>query len=332
MFRFEHPEFFWLMIIPVLGILFYYVSNRLSRLSWGAWGSETSNTKAIEQMGSYPRHWWMGLAGIILLCLAAVNPQWGYKKTAVQNKSADLYLALDISNSMLAEDVAPNRLDRAKKMAMDISNEFKTDRVGLILFAGNAYIQSPLTTDWHAIQLYLNAANPDQAGTQGTAIGEAVRLALKSKKDNENPEDGAIIMLTDGEDHDSDAKTAIEEAVKAGWTTYIIGVGTEAGGHIPIMVDGNKDLKRDENGQPVTTRLNEPLMKELADAGHGLYFNLTDNTTILDDLKKELSTLERTQMQKRSFSEHKSYFQWFLISGLLLILGAAGLNFRFDVI
>ncbi len=151
----------------------------------------------------------------------------------MQNKSAEIYLVLDISNSMLAEDVAPNRLEKAKKLAMDISTAFKTDKVGLILFAGNAYIQSPLTTDWHAIQLYLNAANPDQAGTQGTAIGEAIRLAIKSKKEKEDSGEGAIIILTDGEDHDSDAPTAIEEAGKEGWETYIIGVGTAEGGAHP---------------------------------------------------------------------------------------------------
>lgn len=332
MFRFEHPELFCLMVIPVLYVLFYYGRERLARKSWAAWGSETSNQKAQARLVSRPGYLWMALLGVTLLSLSAANPQWGFKKVAVQNKSAEIYLVLDISNSMLAEDVAPNRLDRAKKMAMDISSAFKTDKVGLILFAGNAYIQSPLTTDWHAIQLYLNAANPDQAGTQGTAIGEAIRQAIKSKKEKESTGEGAIIILTDGEDHDSDAPAAIEEAGNEGWVTYIIGVGTEAGGRIPVMIDGNKDLKRDENGQPVTTRLNEPLMKELADKGHGRYFNLSNSNTIIEDLKKELSTLERTQLEKRSFSEHKSYFQWFLLPGLLLILGCVGLNFRFDVI
>jgi Ca-activated chloride channel homolog len=332
MFRFEHPELFWLMVIPVISVLFYYGRRRFMRKFWAAWGSESSNLKAMSQMAARPGYLWMSVLSIVFLSLAATNPQWGYKKVAVQNKSAEIYLILDISNSMLAEDVAPNRLDRAKKLAMDISSEFKTDKVGLILFAGNAYIQSPLTTDWHAIQLFLNAANPDQAGTQGTAIGDAVRLAIKSKKEKETEGEGAIIIMTDGEDHDSDAPAAIEEAGNEGWVTYIIGVGTEAGGHIPIMIDGNKDLKRDESGQPVTTKLNEPLMKELADKGHGRYFNLSSGNTILEDLKKELATLERTQLEKRSFSEHKSYFQWFLLPGLLLLLGGVGLNYRFDVI
>jgi len=238
---------------------------------------------------------------------------------------------MDISNSMLAEDIAPSRLERARRIALDLSNAFRSDRVGLILFAGNAYIQSPLTTDWHAIQLFLNAAHPDQAGTQGTAIGEAVRLILKPKGGDAAGQ-GAIIILTDGEDHDSDAPDAVEEAAEAGWMTYIIGVGTETGATIPMAIDGQKDVKRDEAGQPVQTALNRPLMMELAQKGKGRYFDATVGESIVDDLKQELAGLERSQMEKRSFTEHRSYFQWFLLPAMLLLLVLAGVNYKFDVI
>lgn len=273
----------------------------------------------------------MSIAGIVLLSMAATNPQWGFRKVAVESKSAQIYLVLDISNSMLAEDIAPNRLERAKRLALDLSNAFRTDKVGLILFAGNAYMQSPLTTDWHAIQLFLNAANPDQAGTQGTAIGDAIRLAMKSQGEEEAGQ-GALLVLTDGEDHDSDAPSAIEEATAAGWATYIIGVGTEAGGTIPVSLDGTRDVKRDENGQPVMTALNEPLMKELVQKGNGRYFHINQGVSIIDDLKGELAALGRTQMEKRSFSEHKSFFQYFLFPGLLLILVPLMVNYKFDLL
>lgn len=332
MFRFEHPQFFWLLAIPVLWAVLSYTRKRLLAATWLKWGSVHSNEKATFGTQVKPVHTWMGLVGISLLSISAVNPQWGFKKSAVQTKSAELFIALDISNSMLAEDIAPNRLERAKRMALDLSSAFKTDKVGLIVFAGNAYIQSPLTTDWHAIQLYLNAANPDQAGTQGTAIGDAIRLALNArKKDDAEESNGAIIILTDGEDHDSDAVSAIAEANGQGWTTYLIGVGTEAGATIPMMVNGNKELKRDENGQPVNTKLNEALMKDLAEKGHGRYFNISEGATVLNELQKELANLSRTQLEKRAFSEHKSYFQWFLLPGLLLLFGYVGLNYRFDV-
>jgi Ca-activated chloride channel family protein len=274
---------------------------------------------------------WLGLVATILLTVAAANPQWGFRTVAVENKSADIYLVLDISNSMLAEDIAPSRLERAKRIALDLSSAFKTDRVGLILFAGNAYVQSPLTTDWHAIQLFLNAAHPDQAGTQGTAIGEAVRLVLKPKS-GESAGQGALIILTDGEDHDSDAPAAVADAAEAGWTTYIIGVGTEAGSTIPMMIDGAKDVKRDESGQPVTTALNKKLMVDLAGKGNGKYYDASSGNAIIESLSKELAGLERSQQEKRSFSEHKSYFQWFLLPALVMMIALTMVNYKFDVI
>lgn len=275
--------------------------------------------------------WFIGLA-VVLLSIAAVNPQWGFKTESVENKTADIYVCLDISNSMLAEDIAPNRLERARRFALELSSAFKTDRIGLIVFAGNAYIQSPLTSDWHAIELYLNAAHPDQAGTQGTAIGEAIRLVLKSGKNDEQPGEGAIIMITDGEDHDSDAPLAIEESVTKGWSTYVVGVGTEEGATIPIMISGNKDVKRDETGQPVKTKLNRQLMTDLASKGNGKYYDLNDIQQIITDLKSELTKLERGHLEKRSFSEHRSYFQWFLLPAILLILAYAGVNYKHEVI
>ncbi len=332
MFRFQHPEFFWIGLLPVLIIAGFFLSAWFGGKRWSNWGSTLSNNKVLEKLKNKPSFlWFVGLA-VILLSIAAVNPQWGYKTETVENKTADIYLCLDISNSMLAEDVAPNRLERARRFALDLSSAFKTDRIGLIVFAGNAYIQSPLTSDWHAIELYLNAAHPDQAGTQGTAIGEAIRLATKSGNNSEDPGEGAIIIITDGEDHDSDAPLAIQESVAKGWSTYVVGVGTEEGGTIPIMINGNKDVKRDETGQPIKTKLNRQLMTDLASNGNGKYYDLNSIPTIIDDLKSELSKLERSHLEKRSFSDHKSYFQWFLLPALLLILMYASVNYKHEVI
>jgi Ca-activated chloride channel family protein len=332
MFRFEHPEFFWLMAVPAALILVYLIRIRLMKHTWKKWSSEASMLKTLAGNAARPQYLWMALSGFFLLALGAVNPQWGYKTINEEHKSADLYIALDISNSMLAEDIAPNRLERARRLALAIAYEFRADRVGLILFAGNAYIQSPLTTDWHAIQLYLNAANPDQAGTQGTEIGNAIRHVIQSGEGDKTNQSGAIIVLTDGEDHDEGAPSAVQNATTLGWTTYIIGVGTAQGGTIPVEINGNRELKRDEHGQVVTTKLNEPLMRELASKGNGRYFSIADEGTIVSDLKKELATLSRTQLEKRSFSEHRSYYQWFVLPGLLLILGCVAINYRYDVV
>ncbi len=331
MFRFEHPDFFWLGLIPVLFAGLYFLRGYLLQSAWKRWGSAESNRKAQSNTPKTPKGLWLGLVASVALVIAAANPQWGYRAISVESKSADIYLVLDISNSMLAEDIAPNRLERARRMALDLSSAFKTDRVGLILFAGNAYMQSPLTTDWHAIQLFLNAAHPDQAGTQGTAIGEAVRLATKTKSDR-NTGQGALVILTDGEDHDEDAEEAMAEALEKGWASYIIGFGTEQGGMIPMTIAGRRDVKRDRNGQPVQTALNRSLMSSLAQAGGGKYYDADETGAIITDLQQELAGLERSQLEKRSFSEHKSYFQWFLLPALLLIFLFVHLNYKFDVI
>jgi Ca-activated chloride channel family protein len=332
MFRFEHPGFFWAALIPALLIGLYFVRKHLALRDWSRWGAETSNQKIFASQPAKPQWLWLGIPAALLLVIAFVNPQWGYKTVAVETKTADIYILMDISNSMLAQDVAPSRLERARRFGLDLSTAFRTDKVGLILFAGNAYMQSPLTTDWHAIQLYLGAAGPDQAGTQGTAIGEAVRLALKPKQEGEPAGHGALIILTDGEDHDSDAPSAVVAANEAGWITYIVGIGTEEGATIPISIDGSKDVKRDETGQPVKTALNRPLMTELAQKGHGKYYDLSEGNAIIDNLKKELAGLERNQLEKRSFSEHRSYFQWFLLPALLLMLILTVVNYKYDVV
>ena len=332
MFRFEHPEFFWLIIITLAVIGAIYARKFLwprDLLKWGNPGTARRLTEKLKEKSSLT---WLAAVAFLLLNLAAVNPQWGLRTRAVEKKTADIYILLDISNSMLAEDIAPNRLERAKRFALELASAFKSDRIGLVVFAGNAYMQSPLTTDWHAIHLYLNAAHPDQAGTQGTEIGKAIKLAAHSRTEEETSGEGAMIIITDGEDHDSDAPGAIRDAVAAGWATYIVGVGTEQGATIPVMIDQMKDVKRDETGQPVITKLNRSLMMELAQQGNGFYFDINEGSAILESMKTELAKLERSHMEKRSFSEHKSYYQWFLMAALIAIMLIPTIRYKYDVV
>lgn len=295
------------------------------------WGSPTTVKRLINKLSPKSSLAWLSIAGIFFLNLAIVNPQWGFKTRTIEAKTADIYILLDISNSMLAEDIAPNRLERAKRFSLDLASAFKSDRVGLIVFAGNAYMQSPLTTDWHAIQLYLNSAHPDQAGTQGTEIGKAIRLATNSRSEEE-PAEGALIIITDGEDHDSDAMSAMSNAVEKGWTTYLVGVGTEKGSVIPVSTRGIKDVKRDEAGQPVITKLNKTLMSDLARDGNGKYFDISEGNSIIENLKSELVKLERSHLEKRSFSEHRSYYQWFLMAALIIIMLVPTIRYKHDII
>lgn len=330
MFRFEHPEFLWLATLAPVLLILYVLRRYLLSKDWKAWNGQP-NVGQANHFLVRPRHLWLGLPAVLLLAVASANPQWGYRTVTVENQSADLYILLDISNSMLAEDVAPNRLDRAKQLAIELVERFSQDRIGLIVFAGHAYMQSPLTTDKHAIQLFINAASPDQAGTQGTAIGEGLRLLMKPKT-QEQASGGAIIIFTDGEDHDSEAQSLAEEAAKAGWVTYVLGIGTTEGATIPMRYDGNSDVKRDQNGQPVITALNGELMAELATAGQGKYFEVASEKDVIQSLAEELEGLERTQNARRSFSEYNSYYQWFLLPALLLLCLLTLLNPKFEVI
>ena len=332
MFRFEHPEFFWLIIITFLVTGGFYLRHYTWQRDLSRWGSPNTVKRVSESLGSHASLKWPIVLALLILNVAIVNPQWGFKTRAIENKTADIYILLDISNSMLAEDIAPNRLERAKRFALDLASAFRSDRIGLVVFAGNAYMQSPLTTDLKAIHLYLNSANPNQAGTQGTAIGKAIRLAANSRSEEEEKGEGAMIVITDGEDHDGDAIEAIQHATSKGWTTYIIGVGTEQGSTIPVMTHNQKDVKRDENGQPVITAMNRSLMVNLAQQGGGKYFDITEGSSIIENLKNELMKLERSHLEKRSFSEHKSYYQWCLIAALIIIMLIPTIRFKHDVV
>ena len=283
MFRFEHPEYLWALGLIALPWLATRLRSRLGVADRDRWGMMGRQDAARASHQPYTR-----LAGpmvlVALAVLALANPQWGTMARSVQTRSADVYLLMDISTSMLAEDVAPSRLERARQLAGRITDELRTERIGLILFAGNAYVQSPLTTDWEAIRSYLQAADPSQAGTQGTAIGEAVALVTRGAEPGK-PTGGLIVLLTDGEDHDEGAVDAIREAAWAGWMTHVVGLGTDAGGPIPILTSSGREVKRDEAGEPVRTRLNRALLRELATAGGGAFHDLGREREIPGDLR-----------------------------------------------
>lgn len=258
----------------------------------------------------------MVLASMIM---AYANPQWGNKKEKIKAKSTDVYIALDISQSMMAEDVSPNRLERAKRLTQNVIQALKGNRIGLILFAGNAYLQMPLSSDYSAAQLFVSSANTGQASTQGTAISEAIDLALRAYEPGKGNQ-RALIIITDGENHDDEAIAKAREATGEGLHIFTVGIGTIEGSLVPYRVQGREQFKRDENGNPVKSILNIELIEELARAGNGSSFLIGQGNQIVTGIKRDIDLLEKDEVEQRAFTDYTSYFQYFLIFGIIFLI------------
>ncbi|MCH2084008.1 MAG: VWA domain-containing protein [Saprospiraceae bacterium] len=330
MFRFEHIEYLYALgIIPVL-IAFFWTMWIARKRVLARFAQTPMLRKLMPQMSRYKHtlKFILLIFGLAFLIVGWSNPQWGTKKEKVKRKSVDLFIALDISRSMLAQDIAPNRLERSRKFAQTLVNQLKGERIGSIIFAGNAYLQVPLTTDYAALELFIKSANTDMAPNQGTAIVDAIDLAEQSF-DEENKNHKALIIITDGENHDEEALERARQANANGLLIYTVGVGTVEGSFIPTFIGGRADFKRDEGGNPVRSSLNEKMLEDLASEGDGQYFNLINaENFIAEALRKKIDGLEKRELEQRVFSEFESYFQYFLAVALLLIVIEFFISYR----
>jgi Ca-activated chloride channel family protein len=252
---------------------------------------------------------------IVFLILAIANPQIGVKGEKIKGKGLDIMLLLDVSNSMLAEDIQPNRISRAKFFITKFLDQLKHDRVGLVLFAGSSYLQVPLTIDFTSIKMSMPIIDPSNFPSQGTNIGEAVTMAGKTLGLVES-KSKAIVIITDGEDHDQEASAAIEIARKNGIKVFAIGVGEEKGAPIPV---GNGEYKKDENGNIVMTSFNRSVLENLASIGNGSFYHLGQQGDIVEDVVAELNKLEGKDFEDFDMSNFNSYFYWFALAALLLL-------------
>jgi len=264
---------------------------------------------------------------LILLSFAWANPQMGTKKEKVQQKSIDIFIALDVSNSMLASDISPNRLERAKQFCFKLLNQFRTDRVGIILFAGDAYVQMPLTTDYATAQTLIKTANPEMISTQGTAIGAAIELAEASfEKDNKKHK--ALIILSDGENHEGDAIDIAEKAGENGMLIFTVGIGSNKAVPISLNENGKSVYKTDASGEIVRTALNEGMLKDVARTARGAYFKLRSDENIIKALDEDIQKIEKREIEQRVFNEFESYFQWFIFAALLFLSIEFAISYR----
>jgi Ca-activated chloride channel homolog len=329
MFRFEYPNHLYaLALIPFL-TLFFYFTRRARAKALAQFGNSDLVKRLMPQVSmlKHPLKFGILMLAFALLTVAWANPQWGTKRERAKRKASDILIALDISNSMLADDIKPSRLARAQSLALDLAQALKTERIGAIVFAGNAYLQMPLTTDYAAAAMFIKSANPNQAPSQGTALGDAIRLSERTfSPDAKNNK--VLIIVSDGEDHDSDALKQAKEAHDNGLTIFTIGVGTTEGGMIPMDFGGVVDYKRDEEGQPVRSKINEQMLSELAKSGGGEYFNIATTNGIVEALQNRIERVEKRELEARSFSEYESYFQWFAAAALLILLGEFIMPYR----
>ena len=296
MFRFAHPDFLYLLfILPFLVAFYVYVVIR--------------KKKAIKRYGNPA-------------LLAELMPDVSFKRQGskletVKRQGVEIMVCLDVSNSMLAEDVSPNRLDKAKRILAQLTDGFTEDKVGLIVFAGDAFTQLPITSDYISAKMFLSSIDPSMVSTQGTAIGAAINLAMRSFTPNETS-DKTIILITDGENHEDDAVGAAKAASEKGIHVNIVGMGEAKGAPIPVR--GSNDYMRDNAGNVVVTKLNEQMCQEIAAAGNGMYVRADNTNSALRALEKEIDKMNKSEMDSKVYSEYDEQFQIFAWIALFFLL------------
>ena len=260
---------------------------------------------------------WFSFAAIALIIFVIAGPQFGSKLETVKRQGVEIMVCLDVSNSMLSEDVSPSRLDKAKQMLAKLTDGLSNDKVGMIVFAGDAFTQLPITSDYISAKMFLSSISPEMISTQGTAIGAAINLAARSFTPNESS-DKAIIVITDGENHEDDAVGAAKMASEKGIRVDIVGIGDPKGAPIP-MGSANNYLK-DNAGNVVITKLNEQMCQEIAAAGNGMYVRADNTNSALRALQKEIEKMNKTEMDSKVYSEYDEQFQILAWIALVLLI------------
>ena len=321
MLRFGNSEFLWgLILIPILTL--FYVWSRIARKrALRRFGSEEI-LKFLMPFASKSRpmfKFFTLMLALAFVIIGLARPQYGSKLKKVKREGIELIIALDVSNSMMAEDIQPNRLDRAKMAISRLVDKLKDDKIGLIVFAGDAYTQLPITTDYNSAKLFLNSINTQIVPKQGTAIGAAINLAMRSFTPDSKA-NKAIIVITDGENHEDDAVAAAKSAVENGMVVHTIGMGLPQGSPIPVLRNGAKEYLKDNTGNVVITKLDETMLEQIASAGNGVYVRANNAQVGLNTLFDEINKLDKTELESLVYSDYEDQFQYFFGIAMILIL------------
>lgn len=323
MYLLEEKIWFWaLLAIPVVVLLYFAVTlwKRSAQKRF------VTNRELLEKL-TPQRSVFKPVLKLIVLCLALagmavalVNPKIGTKLETVKREGVDVVFAVDVSKSMDAEDIAPSRIDKAKQLVTQIINNLGSDRVGIIAYAGSAYPQLPITTDYSSAKMFLNAMNTDMLSSQGTAIRDAIELA-KTYYNDEEQTNRVLVIISDGEDHAGEVASIAESATEQGIRIFTIGVGSEAGDRIPIKRNGVvQSYKKDQNGETVITKLDPATLQEIAAEADGEYINGNSTQEVVDKMASALNQMDKKEFEAKQFADFKDQFQWFVGAALFLLI------------
>jgi Ca-activated chloride channel homolog len=318
-----------LLALPVF-ILVFILVNRWRTRALKRYGELQIIRRLFPDVSDSKRIWKFILfsLGFGMLVIGMVNPQVGTKLEEVKRKGADLMICLDVSNSMRAEDLQPNRLERAKLAISKLIDKLEGDRIGIIVFGGEAYVQLPITTDYAAGKLFLESISTDMVPTQGTAIGKAIDKSIESFGKDEG-KNKAIIIITDGENHEDDALRAAEAAAEKGIAIHTIGMGSAAGAPIPVYKGKVQEgYRKDKDGNTIVTKLNEQMLQDLAGAGNGIYVRASNSDAGLNNVLDAIDKLEKKQFESKMYSDYEDRFQWFILAALVFLLADTFLSER----
>jgi len=322
MFRFEHPYYLYLLaIIPVL-IIGQVLYENWSRKRLDAYlNPELQDQLMPNKSGAKV---WVKLFFYCLaftsLVVGIANPQSGSKMEEVKRQGVDIMVALDISNSMLAEDLYPNRLGRAKRSIQELFTYLKSDRIGIVVFAGESFVQLPITTDYSAAKLFLNSIETELIATQGTDIGSAINLCLKSF-DPESPTSKTIILISDGENHEEEADAAMQAAKDQGVVVHSIGMGSIDGAPIPVYSRGNRiGFRTNQEGNTVVSKLNEEMLNALAQKTGGMFVRASNAQSGMAYIFDEVEKMEKVDFGSKIYTDYEDRFQYFLFPALILLI------------
>ena len=323
MFRFANIEILWLLLsVPVFVLAYTWYTLR-KRRQLRDFGDEELVAQLMPNASKVRPHVKFGLVmlALVMLIIAAARPQYGVKGETVTREGVEAVIALDISNSMLAEDVSSgqvSRLDAGKQMLAQLMDQMVDDKVGMVVFAGDAFVQLPITCDYVSAKMFLNSIQPELIKTQGTAIGKALQISMYAFGEEESAAGRAIILLTDGENFEDDAVEMAAKADKAGIKVIVVGIGSPDGS--PIPVPGTTEYKKDRDGEVVVSHLNEEMCREIAKAGNGMYVHYDSSNMALKAIKKELDKLGKEKLESHVFREFNEQYPSFVLIALILLV------------